>query len=299
MLWRLKAMEIKNKLYPYPVLAYFSDEYKNTSSFKIITNIKIEGYREIVEFSALLVNSDLKELISEGKAEIILHLECGQTGYRRVLKFKKNSPELEWKIPNEKIAGRVQVCPFIVSACDIENYSNSEFAEDLSGMSFNVPEGTILAVGQQIDINVHKKTDDLRALPSIFNISMNGDTKQQYMMINTAGDLIEVLIPAKDWQKFCELNSAGKLTGVFSAMIAVPALADVLKTLQEEGQDKRIEYRREENKPWFNCISRTLMEKFEIDIFSEKFDVQDSFQLAQKMINGPFDKALDELWEAD
>ena len=41
-------MEIKNKLYPYPVLAYFSDEYKNTSSFKIITNIKIEVYREIV-----------------------------------------------------------------------------------------------------------------------------------------------------------------------------------------------------------------------------------------------------------
>lgn len=81
-------------------------------------------------------------------------------------------------------------------------------------------------------------------------------------------------------------------------MIAVPALADVLKTLQEEGPSRRMD-KVEDNKPWFNCISRTLREKFEIDIFSEKFDTQDSFQLAQKMINGPLDKALDELWKAD
>lgn len=291
-------MEIKNKLYPYPVLAYFSDEYKNTSTFKVITNVKIEGYREIAEFSAVLINPDLQKLVSDGKAEIILHLECGQTGYRHVLKFGKNSPELEWTIPNEKISGRVQVCPFIVATCSIEKYTNSEFEDDLSGMTFKVPEGTILAVGQQIDIHVRKRTDDLRDLPSIFNISMNGDTKQQYMAVNTAGDLIEILIPARDWQKFCELNNSGKLTGVFSAMIAVPALADVLKTLQEEGPSRRMD-KVEDNKPWFNCISRTLREKFEIDIFSEKFDTQDSFQLAQKMINGPLDKALDELWKAD
>jgi len=291
-------MEIKNKLYPYPVLAYFSDEYKNTSTFKVITNVRIEGYREIAEFSAVLINPDLQKLVNDGKAEIILHLECGQTGYRHILKFRKNSPELEWTIPNEKISGRVQVCPFIVATCSIEKYTNSEFEDDLSGMTFKVPEGTILAVGQQIDINVRKRTDDLRDLPSIFNISMNGDTKQQYMAINTAGDLIEILIPARDWQKFCELNNSGKLTGVFSAMIAVPALADVLKTLQEEGPSRRMD-KVEDNKPWFNCISRTLREKFEIDIFSEKFDTQDSFQLAQKMINGPLDKALDELWKAD
>lgn len=290
-------MEIKSKLYPYPVLSYFSHEYKETSSFEVRPFIKIEGYRESVQFTAILENSDLEKLVKDGKAEIILHLECGQTGYRHVLKFSKNSNQLVWRVPNEQVAGRVQTCPFVVAACDINGYTNSEFEDDLAGMTFNLPFGTILAVAKQMDIQVKKRADDLRDLPSIFNIAMNGDDKQQYMQVDCENDFIEVLLPAGDWQKFGRLNSSGRLTGVFSAAIAVPALVHVLEILIKEGVNGRIE-RSHEPTIWFSCIADTLRTKFNIDIYDQKFDSENSFELAQKLINGPMDKALDELSEA-
>ncbi len=289
-------MEIKNKLYPYPVLADFSHEYKETSSFEVKADLKPDGYRMVVSFTAVLINGGLKNLVNEGKAEIILHLECGQTGFRHLLKFDRNGSDISWTIPNELVSGMVQICPFIMTACDIAGYSNSEFEDDLSGMAFDLPAGSILAAGKQINVQVTKRADDLRDVKSIFNIAMNGDEKQQYMQVDCErGDCILVLLPAKDWQKFGRLESSGRLTGVFSAMIAVPALTYVLERLRRSGAQERIDM---SEKPtiWFNCISRTLLETFKIDITDKDFDNRDDmFELAQKMINGPLDKALDEL----
>lgn len=291
-------MEIKNKLYPYPVLSYFSQEYKESSIFEIKPDIIIEGYRETVVFQAVLVNSELQRLVQEGKAEIILHIECGQTGYRHILKFKSDTNQLSWTIPNDQVSGRVQICPFIVAACNITGYTNNEFEDDLAGMTFDLESGTILAVARQIDVRVKKRSEDLRDLPSIFNISENTDSRAQCMKISYQNEqLIQVLLPRNDWQKFESLNSTGKLTGVFSSIIAVPALQLVLEDLKKMGSDQR-KAMAVEPTIWFTCIADTLRNKFQIDITGNEFDKKEPYELAQEMINDPLDRALNELWKA-
>lgn len=68
-------MEIKYKLYPYPVLSSYSDDYKQ-GVFETNTDIVRDGYNLRVDFMATLTSTSLKELIRAGKAKYVYHLEC-------------------------------------------------------------------------------------------------------------------------------------------------------------------------------------------------------------------------------
>ena len=46
-------MEIRYKLYPYPVLAYYSDDY-NEVIFDTTIDLQKDGYNILIEFTAFL-----------------------------------------------------------------------------------------------------------------------------------------------------------------------------------------------------------------------------------------------------
>lgn len=77
-------MDIRYKLYPYPVLSNYSDDYIN-SSFDSAIEVKREGYNIVISVVSEIKNSELEALIKEGKAAFVYHLECAQTGYRTVI----------------------------------------------------------------------------------------------------------------------------------------------------------------------------------------------------------------------
>lgn len=287
-------MEIRNKLYPYPVLAYFLKDYKDTSKFEVKPSLTVDGYRQIVTFDIDLENADLQQMLKSSEAEIILHLECNQTGYRHILLVPEGEKSISFVIPDEQVAGKIQVCSFIVAAKDISSYMNSDFDDDFKGMSFSIEKGNVLAVAKQMDIRVKKRTDDLRNLPSILNVMLNAEPKAQYMQIDLGGSLIDVLLPAHEWQQFGSLNDSGRLNGVFASIIAVPALIYTIEYLQRIKAPGRIELS-EKNKIWYDCLKRALLENFHLDLEDKKFDNQNSFELAQKLIGGPLDDALKEL----
>ena len=287
-------MVVRNRIYPYPVLAYFLHDYKETSTFEVKPSLIIDGFRQIINFDILLENTDLRTMVDKSQAEIILHMECSQTGYRHILVIPVGKTSISFIIPNELVSGKMQVCPFIVAAQDLDSYKNTEFDDDFDNLSFSLERGNILAVAKQIDIDIKKKTDDLRNLPSIINVMLNADTKQQYMQINLDESLINVLLPAYEWQQFGALSESGRLDGVFSSIIAVPALTYTLGYLQREGVGGRVSLS-DDGKIWYDCIKRALLENFKIDLESEAFDNRNAFELAQALVNGPLDKALKEL----
>ena len=77
-------MEIRYKLYPYPVLAYYSDDYKG-GGFDTTIDLQKDGYNIRIDFMASLTNEGLKKLIQDGRAQYVYHLECAQTGFRKVV----------------------------------------------------------------------------------------------------------------------------------------------------------------------------------------------------------------------
>lgn len=78
-------MDIRNRLYPYPVLSLYTDDYTDSS---FIMDLQVEkGIREICfSITLTLLNSEIQHLIRIGAAEYVIHIECPYTAYRTVIK---------------------------------------------------------------------------------------------------------------------------------------------------------------------------------------------------------------------
>ena len=109
-------MDIRSKLYPYPVLSSANDDYTG-SSFTFTPNIS-KGPREVVfDFALNLQDSTLQQLIGEGQAEFVIHIECPYTAFREIIRCSSESCSRH--IVESRLNGKVSVCAFIVAKQDI------------------------------------------------------------------------------------------------------------------------------------------------------------------------------------
>ena len=81
-------MDIRYKMFPYPVLAQFSDDYTGVE-FDVSVDSSSEGYKLRLDFMARLTDPILMKLIEDDRAVFAYHIECAQTAYRNVLKTNK------------------------------------------------------------------------------------------------------------------------------------------------------------------------------------------------------------------
>ena len=78
-------MDIRHRLYPYPVLSDMTNDYIN-SSFGMNLEVN-QGMKEICfSISLCLENEEIKQLIADDFAEYVIHIECSYTAYRTVIK---------------------------------------------------------------------------------------------------------------------------------------------------------------------------------------------------------------------
>lgn len=63
-----------------------------------------------------LDNKEIEQLIDEGEAEYVIHIECSYTSYRTVIKTDES--EIQKRIPEHKLNGKVAICTFIVAKRD-------------------------------------------------------------------------------------------------------------------------------------------------------------------------------------
>src|SRR5438093_954593 len=128
-------MQIKPRSYPHPVLAYFSDDIIG-SAFQATVSVEGTKTAYVFDVTAKTSNRDLEALISTGKAEYAIHIECALTRYRGL--FSDQQEKFRFEVPASSIDGRVEVCSLIVAADDIGTYQNKKFHPDYKGLSFAV-----------------------------------------------------------------------------------------------------------------------------------------------------------------
>lgn len=149
-------MEIKYKLYPYPVLSSYSDDYK-TGSFDATIDVVRDGYNYRLDFLATLTCQSLLERIKNGDAKYVYHLECAQTGFRTVIQTDQLSET--YTLFSQTVNGKLQICPFVVAVKDLNGYSSSDFHDDYQGEVFDIEAGCVLAVGKMVVLDITKNTD--------------------------------------------------------------------------------------------------------------------------------------------
>lgn len=279
-------MEIRHKLYPYPVLSYYSDDYID-SSFDSVINPVRDGFNIRLDFLVELNNTGIAELLDFGKAKIVYHLECAQTGYRVAVSTSKQ--ESSYVIENKLICGRLQVCPFIVAETDIYEYVNLKFHEDYRGFKFSIEQGCVMAVGKQVNINIDKDISDLSNTPSVFSIIKNDDEFAQGMIVDIDYKKIVIKLPERDYFNFKSLKGEAIIQSVLNSLVVIPALTYVLEEVSKREPSERYEY---SSYAWYRAIKKSLARKFNCDIDSEQFAERNMLETAQKLINAPLTDAL-------
>ena len=279
-------MEIKYKLYPYPVLSAFSDDYKN-GKFDVAIDPVRDGYNLRIDFLATLTSSALTELIRTGSAKYVYHLECSQTGFRTVFQTDKTSST--YPLSSKMINGKLQICPVVVATSDIQNYVSDDFHDDYKGIGFDIEAGCVLAVGKMVTLDISKDIDELANTPSIFSIIRNADAGCNQMLIDMGQRKIIIKLPLNDYYSYKQLSKTPQAQAILNAITIVPALTYVLEELARIKVEERMEYT---DLLWYRILSKTLMTQFQVDIESPEYENQHYIQLAQKLINDPLAEAF-------
>mgnify|MGYP006958032823 FL=1 len=279
-------MEIKYKLYHYPVLAEYSDDYK-LGSYEVNIDLTKEGYNIKAHFLAILTSTSLKNLIQQGKAKYVYHMECSQTGFRHVLITDKVDDC--YLLSNKLIRGKLQICPFVVAVEDIPAYSSQEFHSDYQGQAFSIETGCVMAVGRMVTADISKDIDDLANMPSIFSIIRNADATCKQMLVDYSGRKIVIKLPLDDYYSYKSLNNTPQAQPILNALTIVPALTYVLSDIKNLSIEERKE---NQDNLWYRTIKKALLSQFDCDIENTDFNYRNTLELAQALINDPISDAF-------
>lgn len=279
-------MDIKSRLYPYPVISDFTDDYSN-SSFESAISVVKAGYDIKIQFLSELINDHMNLLIKEDKIKFVYHLECAQTGYRRAL--QTSDSEVVLVISSKQVCGRLQICPFIVAVEPLNDYVNQDFHDDYKGFKFQIEAGCIMAVGKQVNVDIEKDINDLSNTPSVFSIIKNEDESESNMLIDMNHRKLVIKLPGKDFFNFKSIKDQSIIQPVLNSLIIIPTLTYVLQEISKRDIDDRYEY---STYSWYIAIKKALLNKFNCDIESENFSDENMVVLAQRLINSPLSEAI-------
>lgn len=282
-------MDIKYKLYPYPVLAEFNDSYLNVE-YSVDVDIQKDGFDIVLVVKSKLTDEMLADYIATGKATYLYHVECAQTGYREI--FETDKDEYKIVIKGSKLAGDVHFCPFIVAKEDIENYFNKNFNPFYSEPVSLIERGCVLAIAGQKNWDIKKNLQDLMNSSSPFRILKNMDESQKHMVVAYEGEeRIMIRLTATDCGLYKAMAGDPILHDILNSAIVVPALVYVLSQLQKVDPDE-IEANFG-NLAWYISIKEALRKNFNKDITQIKDE--NVYELAQKMLKTPIGLALENL----
>ena len=275
-------MDIRYRLYPYPILSDAADDYKD-SQFVFEVQKKLGIHEIILEISMKLENEGLAELVRTDRTEYVVHIECPYTSYREAIKFQDT--EYVRKIPEKNLNGKVSVCAFLVAKVNLKNYFNQDWNEVYKGLSFDLERGSILAIGGQYDLHVMKEMENLVRVPSVFTICRSAADSREEMKIDIADHKIAITLNSESFQNYKILAAMPGFQSVLHSMLIFPALLYVFETLTREGTEDF------ESRRWFRVIEK-ILKKDDITLNEDTLNTIPSYELAQKLLDLPIQKAL-------
>ena len=98
-------MEIKAKYFPYPVLSKQTADYQ-TATFDTDVYFEYKAHKIELKLTAVLQTDGLNNLIKDQEAQIIFHIECPTTSFRKVFPLTGTSERIVL-IDEEDLNGKV------------------------------------------------------------------------------------------------------------------------------------------------------------------------------------------------
>ena len=228
----------------------------------------------------------IETLLRKGKAEYVLHIECGTTAFRIAL--KSGVPNIKYRLKKSRVNGEINLVAMIVAKMDVSNYFSEELNDDYVGASVSFKKGAILAYQNLPPIYVTKKTEDLANNESFFTVikQMSLDPNEvKPLTFNLHSNKIQIYVDEKTYEAFIRYQHSQSIA---MAMLVLPALAFMVTEVSENPASYR-QYL------WFQHLDKFYKSQgkdFVNDILCKD---ENPVNIAQEMLQNPVSNAYREL----
>ena len=284
-------MEIKYKLYPYPVLWNKNDDYKMPSEFsaEIKTEENFKNTKLKIKF--FLKDKEIEKLIRENKAEYVVHIEGTRTYFRDFI--SKRETEITYDLKDRDILGKLEINFFILAKQDIRGYRNDNFNEDYSSEAFNLKKGNIIAIADGYRFDIEKNDDELGKISSIFSICKKETVEQTGMTVDMSYEKIRIGLNITDYVNYSQLSQNPNKVDSVNSIIIFPALIYIFEQLKKDfTETDYTEYK------WFRALEN-IFKKNGQELNKELLENEISIDLAQRVLNYPIERAFNSLTNED
>ena len=274
-------MKMNNRSFNYPVLAEGINDYKNCA-FEADYNFSQSADAIILNFNFDTDCAEINNLIQRGAAEFVIHLECATTIFRKILKSARG--EFSAEINLSRVKNVLEIVAFIIMKNDIENFSCKDWSADFYGLKFSLAKGNILAYKTLASLKIPENPDNFATPESIFTVCRKVAV-ENFFEVDFTDEKIKITLSEVEYEFFVTANENLELQPLVNSLVILPALIYVLEELQEEGAIEDFQ-----EKDWFISLKNNYGADFVDDLTKE-----DTFELAQKIINLPLAKAFNSL----
>ena len=280
-------MEIKYRLYPYPVLWNKNDDYKKPSKFLVEIEAK-ENFKNIkLKINFLLKDKEIENLIKENKAEYVVHIEATSTYFRELISTRET--EITYDLKDRDILGKLEINFFILAKQDIRGYRNDNFNEDYSSEAFNLKKGNIIAIADGYRFDIEKNDDELGKISSIFSICKKETVEQTGMTVDMSYEKIRIGLNITDYVNYSQLSQNPNKVDSVNSIIIFPALIYIFEQLKKDfTETDYTEYK------WFRALEN-IFKKNGQELNKELLENEISIDLAQRVLNYPIERAFNSL----
>lgn len=211
--------------YPYPVLAFFNNDYPNNSfSYEIKGNSDNNKFKIEIEFN--LNCKTLNDMLNNNLACFLVHIECPKTRFRNIYTTTESRKEIF--IDGGKLNNKVEVVVSIISTSKNDTFTSDEFNSIFGDSEFSIVNGDILAIAPDCILTIEK--DETFTGSSLFNITYSDKLKVLTWEIDNSSILIK--LPKSTFDLYNSLKSNAKARSIITNTIVVPILVEILTNLK-------------------------------------------------------------------
>ncbi len=217
------------KAFPYPVLRPESSDYVR-QDFEVELQVeRIEGSTELRLAATFETRDpDLLRFVNQGRARYAVLIKCAETHYRRL--FERPATELTEIIPAGRLAGAVEILPFLVVTREIFGHRGKNWHDEFGGRRFNFRPGQVLAADRPWKCWVD--TLDEAPIGSMFQIATAESARDGAWTLSLDSDRIQIIVSRRDLKLLNEARGRAKGSEDWSPLmngLYLPALIEVLE----------------------------------------------------------------------
>lgn len=282
-------MEVKERHFPYPIMASWSDDIQFCADTDLKPAIDKKENVYILNYSVTLKNATMLEMLRDGRGILILHIECSNALYRKlnVLDFpvtESDSIQGEIKISGNEICGNTDATLLLVANQDIPSYSPEGLHADYSGITCSLKKGDFIAVLGTYKIPLLQDYDLLRQISTIIVFNRDEERESGPIKMDFNEDKLVAMLPKKLHESYLALKDSKECTGILTSMLVLPALMEGLDHIKALW-DKR----GSQSEKWFHLLCKKL------DDMKCDMSISSPIEIAQQILDMPYERASKEL----